>query len=49
MSSSLYYVAVSRASENNWDKPLLDVIIIDCSLPLPLKDLDPRILRAEKL
>ena len=22
--------AVSRARENNWDKPLLDVIIIDC-------------------
>ena len=28
-SSSLCYVAVSRARENNWDKPLLDVIIID--------------------
>ena len=24
------YVAVSRTRENNWDKPLLDVIIIDC-------------------
>ena len=30
VSSSLCYVAVSRARENNWDKPLLDVIIIDC-------------------
>ena len=30
MSSSLCYVAVSRARENNWDKPLLDVLIIDC-------------------
>ena len=29
MSSSLCYVAVSRARENNRDKPLLDVIIID--------------------
>ena len=29
VSSSLRYVAVSRARENNWDKPLLDVIIID--------------------
>ena len=28
--SSLCYVAVSRARENNSDKPLLDVIIIDC-------------------
>ena len=28
VSSSLCYVAVSRARENNWDKPLLDVIII---------------------
>ena len=27
VSSSLCYVAVSRARENNWDKPLLDVII----------------------
>ena len=30
VSSSLCCVAVSRARENNWDKPLLDVIIIDC-------------------
>ena len=30
VSSSLCYVAVSRARENNWDTPLLDVIIIDC-------------------
>ena len=30
VSSSLCYVSVSRARENNWDKPLLDVIIIDC-------------------
>ena len=30
VSSSLCYVAVSRARENNWDKPLHDVIIIDC-------------------
>ena len=30
VSSSLCYVAVSRARENNWDKPPLDVIIIDC-------------------
>ena len=30
VSSSLCYVAVSRARENNWDKPVLDVIIIDC-------------------
>ena len=30
VSSSLCYVAVSRARENHWDKPLLDVIIIDC-------------------
>ena len=30
VSSSLCYVAVSRARENNWDKPLLDVIISDC-------------------
>ena len=30
VSSSLCYVAVSRARENSWDKPLLDVIIIDC-------------------
>ena len=30
VSSSLCYVAVSRARVNNWDKPLLDVIIIDC-------------------
>ena len=30
VSSSLCYDAVSRARENNWDKPLLDVIIIDC-------------------
>ena len=30
VSSSLCYVAVSRARENNWDKPLLDVIIIGC-------------------
>ena len=30
VSSSLCYVAVSRARENNWDKPLLDVIIIEC-------------------
>ena len=30
VSSSLCYVAVSRARENNWDKPLLDVITIDC-------------------
>ena len=29
VSSSLCYVAVSRARENTWDKPLLDVIIID--------------------
>ena len=29
VSSSLCYVAVSRARENNWNKPLLDVIIID--------------------
>ena len=29
VSSSLSYVAVSRARQNNWDKPLLDVIIID--------------------
>ena len=28
--SCVCYVAVSRARENNWDKPLLDVIIIDC-------------------
>ena len=27
---SLCYVAVSRARENNCDKPLLDVIIMDC-------------------
>ena len=33
VSSSLCYVAVSRARENNWDKPLLDVIIIDCLCP----------------
>ena len=30
VSSSLCHVAVSPARENNWDKPLLDVIIIDC-------------------
>ena len=30
VSSSLCYVAVSRARENSWEKPLLDVIIIDC-------------------
>ena len=30
VSPSLCYVAVSRARENNWDKPLLDDIIIDC-------------------
>ena len=30
VSSSLCYVAVSRAHENIRDKPLLDVIIIDC-------------------
>ena len=30
VSSSLCHVAVSRARENNWDKPVLDVIIIDC-------------------
>ena len=30
VSSSLCHVAVSRARENNWDKPLLGVIIIDC-------------------
>ena len=29
VSPSQCYVAVSRARENNWDKPLLDVIIID--------------------
>ena len=29
VSSSLYCVAVSRAREHNWDKPLLDAIIID--------------------
>ena len=44
MLSSLCNVAVSRARENNWDKPLLDVIIIECLWPLSLKDLDPRIL-----
>ena len=30
VSSSLCYVAVSRTRENNWDKPLLDVIVVDC-------------------
>ena len=30
VSPSLCYVAVSRARENNWDKPLLDDIIINC-------------------
>ena len=30
VSPSLCYVAVSRARENNWDKVLLDDIIIDC-------------------
>ena len=30
VSSSLCYVAVSRARENNWDKPVLGVTIIDC-------------------
>ena len=49
VSPSLCYVAVSRARENNWDKPLLDVIVVDCLCPYHCKDLDPRTLRAEKL